>query len=143
MSTSFHTAWADGSTALTAAGLNPALADLDAAIGSALMMRTVTALADTAVTLTAAQVLGGIITAVPSTARSQQLPTAAALIAALSYHPTGTCFEFVVVNTAAYDETLTTNTGLTLTGNMVVNNASARFLGLVTSGTTVTVYRAA
>jgi hypothetical protein len=105
--------------------------------------KAIVALADTAVTLTAAQLIdSGIFTAVPTTARAQQLPTAANIIAQLPGYQTGTEFDFLLVNTAAFDETMTTNTGLTLIGNMVVNNASGNFKGLVTSGTTVTILRA-
>jgi hypothetical protein len=141
MATNFHTDWSDSSTQFTAASMNPALQDLDAAVSSGLRIRSVTDLVDTAVTLTAAQLMTGIIKCTPTTARNQTLPTAAAIIAALPYHPTGTSYVFTVVNTAAFNETLLTNTGLTLLGNMVVNNASATFIVLVTSGTTCTVVR--
>jgi len=142
MSTNFHTAWQDDVTQFKAASMNPALAALDAAITAGTRKKAIVALADTAVTLTAAQLItSGILTAVPSADRSQQLPTAADLIAALPVTTTGTCFEFTLVNTAAYNETLTTNTGLTLTGSMVVNNASGTFIGIVTGADTVTVLR--
>ena len=142
MSTNFHTAWVDASTQMKASSMNPALAALDAAIAARLSARAVVALADTAVTLTAANlVTSGIITAVPTTARNQQLPTAANIIAALPVSAVGTCFEFSFINTAAYDETLTTNTNLTLVGSMVVNNTSASFLVLVTGAAAVTIYR--
>lgn len=141
MGANFHTDW-DANTSFTTASMNPAIQALDLAISNGLRFKAVAALADTAVTLTAAQmVTSGIITTVPTTARSQQSATAANIIAAITTHPTGTCFEFTIINTAAFDETLTTNTGVTLAGNMVVNNGSATFLVLVTSATTVTIYR--
>jgi len=142
MSTNMHTAWSDSTTTFAAASMNPALAALDLAISNGLKLKGIVALADTAVTLTAAQIYtSGILTAVPSTARNQQLPTAASIIAALPAATVGFCFDFCLVVTAAYDETLTTNTGLTLTGNMVVNNSSGRFCAIVTSGSAVTVLR--
>jgi len=142
MSTTFHTAWIDATTQLKASSMNPALAALDLAITRGARNKAVVALADTAVTLTAEQIItSGILTAVPTQARNQQLPTAANIIAALPVTITGTCFEFTLINTAAFDETLTTNTNLTLTGSMVVNNSSGTFIGLVTGASTVTIFR--
>lgn len=137
----FCTLYADGSTTLTASSLNTVPAALDQAISNGYTIKSVVALADTAVTLTAAQMLtGGIITAAPTAARNQQSATAANIISAVSAS-VGRCFEFTIINTAAFDVTLTTNTGVTLVGNMVVNNASATFIVLVTSGTTVSIFR--
>lgn len=116
---------------------------LEGAVGPAqLKTRAIVDLADTAVTLTASQMVdSGLFTATPTADRSQQSATAANIIAALPQYQTGTCFDFTIVNTAAFNETLTTNTGVTLVGSMVVNNASATFKCLVTSGSTVSIFR--
>jgi hypothetical protein len=85
----------------------------------------------TSATLTAAEVLTGIITlnqgAGASTA--QQLPLATAMDTALPDSAAGDAFDFSVVNistNAAEDGSVTTNTGWTLVGNMdVASNAAA------------------
>jgi len=96
------------------------------------------------VTFTATQILGGLILRDPAGgARADLLPTAATIIAALGNPAVGEAFEFTVRNTADANETITitTNTGLTLSGTMTVaQNNSKRFLALVTAATTVTVY---
>jgi len=78
---------------------------------------------DTA-TLTAAQLLNGVIHGTPTAAAAYTLPLASDLAAAL---PTsvviGDAFEFSIVNlatTVGFDITVTTNTGWTLAGPMVV-----------------------
>lgn len=107
---------------------------------------TVTTLATAgAVTFTAAQILGGLILRDPAgSGRADLLPTATDIIAALGPDPqTGESFEFTIRNTADAAETITvtTNTGLTLSGTMTIaQNNSKRFLAVVTSNTTVTVY---
>jgi len=100
------------------------------------------------VTFTADQILGGLILRDPAGgARADLLPTAADIVAALGEGAyVGAAFEFTIRNTADDDETITvtTNTGLTLSGTMTIaQNASRRFLAVVTAvgGTpTVTVY---
>lgn len=105
-----------------------------------------------AVTFTAAQILGGIILRDPAGAgRADLLPTATAILAALNDQfgqtkaVVGTSFEFTIRNTADAAETITvtTNTGLTLSGTMTIaQNNSKRFLAVVTGLSTpaVTVY---
>lgn len=97
-----------------------------------------------AVTFTAAEVLGGLILRDPNGAgRADLLPTAADLITELGDPEVGTSFEFTIRNTANAAETITvtTNTGLTLSGTMTIaQNNSKRFLAVVTSATTITVY---
>ncbi len=98
--------------------------------------------------MTAAQILGGLILRDPNGAgRADTLPTAALIIAALleanDQVNIGDSFEFLIRNTADGAETITvtTATGLTLSGTMtIVQNASKRFLAVVTALTTVTVY---
>lgn len=101
-----------------------------------------------AVTYSAAQVLGGLILRDPAGAgRADLLPTAAALVAAIPGAAAGVSFEFTIRNTADAAETITvtTNTGLTLSGTMTVaQNNSKRFLARITVATegseAVTVY---
>ncbi len=85
----------------------------------------------TSATLTAAQILGGMLTANQGAAgaASYQLPLATDLDTALPEAAVGDCFDFSLTNVstvAAEDATVTTNTGWTLFGNMVVaSNAAA------------------
>ena len=102
-----------------------------------------------AVTYSVVQVLGGLILRDPNgAARADLLPTAAALIAAwqgaesapvqagvttLAY---GSSFEFEIRNTADAAETITvtTNTGLTLSGTMTIAQSNQkRFIAVVTN----------
>ncbi len=101
-----------------------------------------------AVTFTAAEILGGLILRDPNGAgRADLVPTAAAIVAALTVndHPPaiGASFEFTIRNTADAAETITvtTNTGITLSGTMTIaQNNSKRFLVVVTSLTAVSIY---
>jgi len=101
-----------------------------------------------AVTFSAAQLLGGMILRDPNgAARADLLDTAENIVAAIAGCEVGSCFEFTIRNTADAAETITvtTNTGLTLSGTMTIaQNNSKRFLAVVTnigSGTeAVTVY---
>ncbi len=108
---------------------------------SKFLLKTITAWADTTNIAVAADLINGIYTAVPTANRSHQLPLATNIIGILTGYQVGTSFEFTVVNTAAFNITLTANTGLTLVGNMIVNNSSATFIGVITSATTITIYR--
>lgn len=100
------------------------------------------------VTFTAAEMLGGLILRDPAgSARADLLAAAAAIVAAIAGCIVGSSFEFTIRNTADAAETITvtTNTGLTLSGTMTIaQNNSKRFLAVVTnigSGTeAVTVY---
>jgi hypothetical protein len=101
-----------------------------------------------AVTFSAAEVLGGLILRDPNgAARADLLPTAALLVAAIEGVAPGASFYFDIRNTADAAETITitTNTGLTLSGTMTIaQNNSKRFLVRVTNSTpgseAVTVY---
>lgn len=92
-----------------------------------------------AVTFTVTQVLGGLILRDPNGAgRADLLPTAAALVAAINGAEIGTGFEFTIRNTADAAETITvtTNTGLTLSGTMTIaQNNSKRFAVVLTNVT--------
>ena len=97
-----------------------------------------------AATLTAAQVLGGLILRDPAGgARTDTLPTAALLAAALPGVVAGTAFEFTIRNTADASETITVaaGTGGTTSGTMTIaQNNSKRFLVVFTSASAYTVY---
>lgn len=103
---------------------------------------------DTA-TLTAAQVLNGIILATPTAAAAYTLPTVANLEAALPSANVGNTIDFVVINLASnssYDITMTTNTGWTVTGGGVVvvqEASSAQFRARKTGDGTWQLYRIA
>lgn len=85
----------------------------------------------TSSTLTAAQMLTGIITVNQGAAGSsaQQLPLATAMDSALSHFTVDDSFDFSVINistVAAEDATITTNTGWTLVGDInIASNAAA------------------
>lgn len=92
-----------------------------------------------AITMTAAQLLAGIILRDPNGAgRADLVPTAANLRAALPGIEVGSGFEFTIRNTADAAETITvtTNTGATLSGTMTIaQNNSKRFLAVFTNVT--------
>jgi len=96
------------------------------------------------VTYTAAEILGGMILRDPNGgARADLFPTAADMIAAIKQAKAGNAFEVTIRNTADAAETITmtTNTGLTLSGTMTIaQNNSKRFLVVVTAADAVTIY---
>jgi hypothetical protein len=76
-----------------------------------------------AVTYTVAEILSGLLNRdALSAAKADVLPTAAAIVAGINGCQVGTSFRTILRNTgaAAGSITLTTNTGLTLAGTMVV-----------------------
>lgn len=90
---------------------------------------------DATVTMTAANILGGIITSSTAAAVSATLPLGSALETALlaakggAALAVGDAFRFSVVNTGPNTFTILTNTGWTLVGNMAVATAvSAEFI---------------
>lgn len=107
---------------------------------------TVTTEADGAsMAISAAELLGGIIVATPTEARSIQAPTAALLIEAVDADTeTGLGFEFTVINLAANTHalTLTVNTGTTIVGSATIAAASsATFVARLASTSAVVIYR--
>lgn len=104
-------------------------------------------------TLTAAEVLAGIITVNQGggAASAQQLPLATDMDTALPDAAAGDAFDFSMINisaVAAEDASITTNTGWTLVGNMdVASNAAAtdksagRFRARKTGAGTWSLYR--
>ena len=101
------------------------------------LMTVTTKATAAAVTYTAAEVLGGLILRDPAGAgRADLLPSAADLVAAINGAEVGTAFEFSIRNTADAAETITvtTNTGLTLSGTMTIaQNNSKRFCAVITA----------
>lgn len=101
-----------------------------------------------AVTYTTAELLSGLILRdTASSARADLLPTAAAIVAAIEGCQVGTSFRTLIRNTSAGagSITLTTNTGLTLSGTMaIVFQQQKELLVVVTNATqgseAVTVY---
>lgn len=105
-------------------------------------------------TLTAAEVMTGIITVAQGAAATsaQQLPLATAMDTALPDSAAGDAFDFSVINIStvdAEDASVTTNTGWTLVGSMDIHaysaagslNSSARFRARKTGAGAWTLYR--
>jgi small neutral amino acid transporter SnatA (MarC family) len=96
-------------------------------------------------TFTAANLLAGIVSATPTTARNLQAPTAATPIAAVTpLTATGVGFEFTVINlaSATHALTLTVNTGTTIVGSATIAAASsATFVARIASSSAVVIYR--
>lgn len=105
-------------------------------------------------TLTAAEVLAGIITVnqAAGATSAQQLPLASAMDTALPAAAADDAFDFSVINIStvdAEDASITTNTGWTLVGNMDIHaysaagslNSSARFRARKTGSAAWTLYR--
>lgn len=110
----------------------------------------------TSATLTAVEVLAGIITVnqAAAGASAQQLPLATDMDAALPDSAAGDAFDFSVINTStvdAEDASVTTNTGWTLVGSMDIHaysaagslNSSGRFRARKTGAGAWTLYRIA
>lgn len=104
-------------------------------LGSGPVLPLVTPTTDTtagAVTLTAAQLLGGLILRDPNGAgRSDVFPTAALLVAAIPGATIGTSFNVTIRNTADAAETITmtAGTGCTISGTATIaQNNSKTFL---------------
>jgi hypothetical protein len=100
-------------------------------------------------TLTAAQMAGGIITSTPVAAIAVTLPLATAMDTANTNTAISNSFDFFVIDlssTAANTITMTTNTGWTLVGNMVLTplttgGVSGHFRATRTGAGAWTLYR--
>lgn len=115
--------------------------------GTLLEQRSVVAGADSAVTLTAANIKSGIITQTPSAARAITLPAAADLLALFPNAVVGSSFEIIVINLAANTHviTMTASGTFTIVGLATVQPAtSATFRVVFTNVSTAAVvaYRA-
>jgi len=104
-------------------------------------LKTNTPLSDAAATLTAAQLIGGEFTITPTVARIQTTDTAANIIAALGGSVDNSNFDIAMINLAAFDVTIAAGVGVTLVGNMVVNDGSATFRVRRLTSSTVSVTR--
>jgi len=110
--------------------------------GSIIQQRPVNAVATGAVTLTAAQTVGGVVTQAAAGTQNLTLPATADIISAMGSY-VGTTSEFIYINTAAQAVTVTAGDGnTTFVGSVAVNNTSARFIIRIASATTVVLYRA-
>lgn len=93
-------------------------------------------------TLTASQMVnGGIFTIVPSTARILTTATAVNILSEMNNSDAGAWFDFTIVCLSVSDVTLYAGVGVTLIGKMVSNNNSITLKALVTSGTTMKIFR--
>jgi len=106
---------------------------------------TAVAVTDAARVATSAElVVSKLFTQTPTAARTFTTPTAVALVAYLTDEVVGSSFEFTIVNLAAATHaiTVTADTGVTIVGAAAVSAAtSGTFVGVVTSTTTVSIYR--
>lgn len=89
--------------------------------------------------LTTAQISTGILTrsGAPGAGFNDQLPLAADLITLLDNgggFPIGSSKELVIRNTTGQTETITTNTGWTLTGTMTLATGTARLFKILRTG---------
>ena len=78
---------------------------------------TITTLADADATLTSLQLIGGVFTITPTVARALTVDVGTAIIAAMPLDINGASFVFTIVNSDAFDVTVTTATDVTLVGN--------------------------
>jgi len=94
-------------------------------------------------TITAAELLGGLIDGTPTGAATYTLPTAALMAAALNQIGIGNAIEFTVKNSAAGAHTITVAAGNdgTAKGTMTIaQNNTKRFLLIMTAAATYDVY---
>lgn len=131
--------------ALTATALTATTADVASLFAETIVRSqgNPTDLVDTAVTLTIAQLLTGIIVATPTANRQQTLPTGT-LMSGGKAIAIGEAFEWSLVNQAAttHTETIAAGATHTIVGNAVVAAASTgRFLSRKTAATTWITYR--
>jgi hypothetical protein len=92
---------------------------------------------------TAAALLGGIVTATPTTGRNIQLPLASALDDAATF-AVNDSFDWTLITLAAYALTITVNTGMTIVGAAATGATSgsvARFRTRKTAADTFVTYR--
>ena len=122
---------------------------LDFAVGwEKLPKREEVELDDADATLTADQLINkGIFKITPTANRELTTDTAANIVAAIDNCQAGMSFDFVLIVLDAFDVTVKGGTGVTVTGNGTVNNASGIFKAVITDctsgGEAVTVYRIA
>jgi hypothetical protein len=132
-----NTAAIAGKADLTGAAFTGALSSTAGNVN----LKSNTPLSDAAATLTAAQLIGGEFTITPTVARIQTTDTATAIIAALGGSADNSNFDITMINLAAFDVTIAAGAGVTLVGNMVVNDGSATFRVRRLTASTVSVTR--
>jgi len=108
------------------------------------MVKQMTVTAETATaTITAAEVLGGLIDGTPTGAATYTLPTATLMAAALNQVGIGNAIEFTIKNSAggAYTITVAAGTDGTTKGTMTITQSNTkRFLLIMTAAATYDVY---
>lgn len=104
-------------------------------------LKSNTALADAAATLTAAQMIGGEFTITPTAARILTTDTAANIIAAMVGSVDNSNFDIVIGNAAAFDVTLAAGAGVTIVNRATISNGSGHWRMRRTSGSTVSFVR--
>jgi hypothetical protein len=111
--------------------------------GSGLIAQGAPATQDTAATLTAAQLLTGIIQSTPAGAINLTLPTQAAMDTALPKSVAGQAFDFSIINTSAGANTITVlaNSWTTVGLLTMAQNVSGRFRARKTGTGAWTLYR--
>jgi hypothetical protein len=116
--------------------------NIDGAVGTGKAAANSAVTATSGTTLTAAQIVGKLITrSGPTGAFSDTTDTAAAIITALAGDAVGTAFFLDIINTTAFAETILNGVGVTLSGNVVIPPLSVgRFLVTYATATTVTMY---
>ena len=90
------------------------------------------------ITYTVAQLIGGFLIRTPGASRSDVMPTAALLLAAIPSPEVGVGFDFTIKNGAgsAYTITVTAGTGVTTSGTMTIaQNYTKRFRVVFTNVT--------
>ena len=149
----FVMTWAGGSIILAGGSVTSGNVGTVFVRSNMLTQAVLTTALTSSATLTAAQVITKYLKSTPGGAANAnyQLPTGTALEAVFSGIATNDSFEFVITNVSAVAAetcTVTTNTGWTLEGNMVVqsNNASTnwstgRFIAARTGANTFTLRR--
>lgn len=111
------------------------LGNADVYVGRLLEVYSVASIADSAVTLTAAQVKNGIVSQTPGAARAVTLPAAADLLALCPRAVVGSSFELTIINLAANTHviTLTASGTFTVVGLATVQPATSATFRVVFS----------
>lgn len=93
-----------------------------------------TVLADADSTITAAAIAGGLVTQVPTAARTDTTDTAALIAAAFPNMDIGDTYMFMICAKAAFALTIAGGTGVTASGNLTVPASTGKFFMLVKTG---------
>ena len=91
--------------------------------------------------VTGADMFAGMFYVTPTANRVYTTGTGTQINAAMVGSGTGSSFTFTIVCLAAFNATLAAGAGVTLSGNLIANNASATYRVIRTSATTVDIYR--